>query len=118
MGQHRQVPDQDNLTTRLTMAAAQSTSQHSESEKTNQLRQLTVGYVPGSARSGTYPQLCFGGRWLAELGFPIGSKVKMEVSQGRLFIEPIPQGEVLKADALRRLEIAERMLRVADQPAR
>lgn len=89
------------------MAISQST-QHSDSGKT---RQLTVGYLPGAARSGTYPQLCFGGRWLEQVGFPIGSKVTIQVSEGRLVIEPIPPGEILKADALRRLAIAERMLK-------
>jgi hypothetical protein len=98
------------------MAASQST-QHSKSEKTCQSRQLTVRYLPGAARSGNYPQLSFGGRWLEQLGFAVGSKVKLDVSEGRLVIERIPQGEVLKADALRRLSIAEAMLMVVDQPA-
>jgi hypothetical protein len=40
----------------------------------------------------------------------------MEVSQGRLVIELIPPGEVLKAYALRQIEAAERMLKVAGQP--
>jgi hypothetical protein len=34
----------------------------------------------------------------------------VEISQGRLVIEQNPQGEVYKADALRRLAIAEEML--------
>ena len=99
------------------MANSQSTTRQPDSVNINPDRRMTVGYVPGAARVGRYPELRFGGRWLQQLGFPIGSKIKMEVSQGRLVIEPIPPGEILKAHALRQLAVAESMLKVADQPS-
>jgi hypothetical protein len=37
------------------------------------------------------PFLRLKGRWLDEAGFPIGSKVRVEVSHGRLVIEALPQ---------------------------
>jgi len=37
------------------------------------------------------PFLRLKGRWLDRAGFPIGSKVRVEVSQGRLIIEALPQ---------------------------
>jgi toxic protein SymE len=98
------------LALRMIMATSQCTTQQSKSVEIKRCRELTVGYLPGSARAGTYPRISLAGRWLEQLGFLIGSKVKVEVSQGRLVIEQSPPGEVYKADALRRLAIAERML--------
>jgi toxic protein SymE len=94
----------------MIMATSQSTTQQSKSEEIKRRRELTVGYLPGAARSGRYPRISLSGRWLEHVGFPKGSKIKVEISQGRLVIEQNPQGEVYKADALRRLAIAEEML--------
>ena len=91
------------------MATSQCTTQQSESGETKCSRELTVGYLPGAARAGRYPRISLAGRWLEQMGFPTGSKVKVEVSLGRLVIEHSPQGQAYKADALLRLAIAERM---------
>ena len=102
---------------RMIMATSQCTTRQSKSGEIKRCRQLTVGYLPGSARAGTYPRISLAGRWLEQIGFPIGSKVKVEVSQGRLVIEQSPQGAAYMADALRRLAIAEEMLMAEGYPA-
>ena len=52
-------------------------------------RKLTVGSAPLDL-PGTYvPYLRLRGRWLREAGFAIGRNVKVEVSEGRLTLEPI-----------------------------
>jgi hypothetical protein len=59
-------------------------------------RQLTVSrtYQPRRPRVYTsrpdvrVPYLRFNGLWLAEAGFPIGSKVHVQVEEGRLVVTP------------------------------
>ena len=46
---------------------------------------LTVGYGP----LGGMPYRRLRGRWLRDAGSAIGRKVKVEVSEGRLILEPV-----------------------------
>ena len=52
-------------------------------------RILTVSYIPLEKPGVEVPYLRLRGRWLRNAGFAIGRKVKVEVSEGRLMIEPI-----------------------------
>jgi len=51
-------------------------------------RRLTVGYKPLKSPGVEVPYLGLRGRWLRDAGFEIGRSVKVEVSEGRLTIEP------------------------------
>ena len=60
-------------------------------------RQLTVSHnYHRRAREAWYqpessipvPYLRFNGLWLAEAGFPIGAKVRVQVEEGRLVVTP------------------------------
>ena len=59
-------------------------------------RRLTVSHTHQPRRPRRYtpypgvyvPYLRFNGLWLAEAGFPIGSKVRVQVEQGRLVVTP------------------------------
>jgi hypothetical protein len=51
-------------------------------------RRLTVGYKPLKSPGVEVPYLCLRGRWLRDAGFDIGRSVRIEVSGGRLTIEP------------------------------
>ena len=51
-------------------------------------RRLTVGYKPLKSPGVNVPYLRLHGRWLKDAGFEIGRGVKVEVSEGRLTIEP------------------------------
>jgi toxic protein SymE len=66
-----------------------------------ELRHLTIGESvvsdPSVSRHPSHhprptsaPHLRLAGRWLEKAGFAIGMKVRVEVSQGHLIIEPIP----------------------------
>lgn len=66
-------------------------------------RQLTVSHTHQPRRPRRYtpypgvrvPYLRFNGLWLAEAGFPIGSKVRVQVEEGRLVVTPAaPASEV------------------------
>ena len=52
-------------------------------------RRLTVGYAPLDSPGSYVPYLRLRGRWLKDAGFAIGRNVKIEVSEGRLMIEPV-----------------------------
>jgi hypothetical protein len=52
-------------------------------------RRLTVGYSTGDSPGSDVPYLRLRGRWLKDAGFAIGRNVKVEVSEGRLMIEPV-----------------------------
>lgn len=51
-------------------------------------RRLTVGYKPLKSPGVEVPYLRLRGHWLRDAGFEIGRSVKVEVSEGRLTIEP------------------------------
>ena len=51
-------------------------------------RMLTVGYKPLKSPGAEVPYLRLRGRWLRDAGFEIGRSVKVDVSEGRLTIEP------------------------------
>jgi toxic protein SymE len=51
-------------------------------------RRLTVGYRPLRSPGVEVPYLGLRGRWLRDAGFEIGRSVKVDVSEGRLTIEP------------------------------
>lgn len=42
----------------------------------------------------TIPQIRINGIWLQELGFNIGDKISLELIEGKLIIEKLPQEEV------------------------
>ena len=44
-----------------------------------------------NSRPTSAPYLRLAGKWLEKAGFAPGAKVRVEVSQGRLVIEPVPQ---------------------------
>ena len=52
-------------------------------------RRLTIGCTGEGRRKPDIPYLRLRGRWLGRAGFPIGRKVKIYVSEGRLIIEPL-----------------------------
>ena len=52
-------------------------------------RRLKVGYKPLKSPGVEVPFLPLRGRWLRDAGFEIGRNVKIEVSGGRLTIEPV-----------------------------
>jgi hypothetical protein len=43
------------------------------------------------SRPTSAPYLRLAGKWLEKAGFTAGAKVRVDVSQGRLVIEPVPQ---------------------------
>jgi hypothetical protein len=113
--------DDDNIAKRLpqslkglmTMDVSQSTTQQSESVKSKHIRRLQVGYLAGAARKRP-PHIRITGRWVEEAGFPVGAKVSVEVSPGRIVIEPaLP--EEYKVSPPKRAYIAERMAMTVDQ---
>jgi toxic protein SymE len=71
----------------MPMTPSQCATQQQAPENSESCRHLTVGYYPGSKRGRTDPHLRIGGRWLEEAGFPIGGKVSVAVSPGRLIID-------------------------------
>lgn len=52
-------------------------------------RRLTVGYKPLKSPGVEVPCLRLRGRWLRDAGFEIGRSVRVDVSEGRLTIEPV-----------------------------
>jgi hypothetical protein len=52
-------------------------------------RRLTIGCTGTGAPRPDVPFLRLSGRWLERAGFPIGGKVQIDVSEGRLIIEPV-----------------------------
>ena len=102
-----------NLIKRLTMAISESTSQQLISGK-SQPRRLTVGYIASSARAGLDPHIRIMGKWVGDAGFPVGSKVNVDVSHGRLVIELAPPEAVCKSPPARRAYVAERMAMTVD----
>jgi toxic protein SymE len=52
-------------------------------------RRLTVGYKPLKSPGVEVPYLRLRGRWLKDAGFEIGRSVRVDVSEGRLTIEPV-----------------------------
>lgn len=97
------------LNTKTTMAISENTSQQSvnthshapkdpPSQQTFEPRHLTVGecavndhWEPGepNSRPTRAPYLRLAGKWLEQAGFTPGAKVRVDVSQGRLVIEPV-----------------------------
>lgn len=54
--------------------------------RTYQTRARQAWYEP--APEVRVPYLRFNGLWLAEAGFPVGSRVRVEVEEGRLVVTP------------------------------
>ena len=95
------------------MDVSQSTTQQSESVKSKHIRRLQVGYLASSARKRP-PHIRITGRWVEQAGFPVGTEVNVEVSHGRIVIEPaLP--EKYKVSPPKRTYIAERMAMTVDQ---
>jgi hypothetical protein len=53
------------------------------------LRRLTIGCTGAGAPRPDVPFLRLSGRWLERAGFAIGRRMKVEVNEGRLMIEPL-----------------------------
>jgi hypothetical protein len=96
------------------MAISDSTSQQLSSDKSNSCRRLTVGYMASSARKGQDPHIRIMGRWVGDAGFPVGSKVNVDVSHGRLVIELARPETVCEPPPPRRAYISERMAMTVD----
>ena len=95
------------------MDVSQSTTQQSESVKSKHVRRLQVGYLASSARNRP-PHIRITGRWVEEAGFPVGAEVSVEVSPGRIVIEPaLP--EDFTVGPPKRMYISERMAMTVDQ---
>ena len=95
------------------MDVSQSTTQQSESVNSKHIRRLQVGYLAGSARNRP-PHIRITGRWVEEAGFSVGAEVSVEVSRGRIVIEPaLP--EEYEVSPPKRAYIAERMAMTVDQ---
>lgn len=47
-------------------------------------RKLTVGYMPGTGKN--HPMIRLQGKWLEELGFKIGDRVEVTLSENRIVI--------------------------------
>lgn len=90
------------------MVTSQSTTQDLNADKLPARRRLTVGYLASSSK-GHPPHIRIMGHWLKEVGFPIGAKVGVEVSQGRLVIELAPPASEYQASPPRRAYVSERM---------
>jgi toxic protein SymE len=77
--------------TTTTSGGAEMNQQHELAERTPyaKARRLKVGYASGDQPGSDVPFLRLCGRWLRDAGFPIGRNVKVEVSEGRLTIEPV-----------------------------
>ena len=52
-------------------------------------RRITMGYVPTREPGVELPCLKLRGGWLREAGFAIGRKLKVEINEGHLIIEPV-----------------------------
>jgi Toxin SymE, type I toxin-antitoxin system/Antidote-toxin recognition MazE, bacterial antitoxin len=71
------------------MDVSQSTTQQSGSVKPKHIRHLTVGYLAGVTKNRP-AHIRIVGRWVEEAGFREGTKVDVEVSEGRIVIRPAP----------------------------
>jgi len=69
-------------------ASMNAQEQYIASNTSTESRRLTVGYKPLKSPGVEVPYIGLRGRWLREAGFEIGRSVKIEVSEGRLTIEP------------------------------
>jgi hypothetical protein len=92
------------------MAISESTSPQLNCGKGKSFRRLTVSYIADSRVKGLPPHLRIKGRWLEEAGFPVGTKVNVEVSHGRLVIERAPPEQECEVTSPMRPFITERML--------
>jgi len=71
------------------MDVSQSTTQQSGSVKPKHIRHLTVGYLAGITKKRP-AHIRIVGRWVEAAGFREGTKVDVEVSEGRIVIRPAP----------------------------
>ena len=71
------------------MDVSQSTTQQSGSVKPKHIRHLTVGYLAGISKKRP-AHIRIVGRWVEAAGFREGTKVDVEVSEGRIVIRPAP----------------------------
>ena len=71
------------------MDASQSTTQQSNSVKLKHIRHLTVGYLAGVTKKRP-AHIRIVGRWVEKAGFREGTRVDVEVSEGRIVIRPAP----------------------------
>jgi hypothetical protein len=97
------------------MAISESTSPQLICGKGKSFRRLTVSYIADSRVKGLPPHLRIKGRWLEEAGFPVGAKVNVEVSHGRLVIERAPPEQECEVTSPMRPFISERMLRTIER---
>ena len=88
------------------MAITKSTTQQSQSVTPKHIRHLQVGYLASSARKRP-PHIRIVGRWVEQAGFPVGTHVNVEVSDGRIVIERAPPSE--HAPPLKRVTLVEKM---------
>ena len=67
-------------------------------------KNIKVQYTSRCSGSGlysyykNYPKIQMEGKWLEELGFHIGDKLKVEYEEGSIKITPVPQSELMVAE--------------------
>ena len=71
--------------------------------KTKQIKvqyssRCTYGGYYGSSRYTNYPKIQMEGKWLQELGFNVGDKLKVEYEEGCIRITPEPQPVMMVAE--------------------
>ena len=71
------------------MDVSQSTTQQSNSVRPKHIRHLTVGYLAGITKNRP-AHIRIVGRWVEKAGFREGTRVDVEVSEGRIVIRPAP----------------------------
>ena len=71
------------------MDVSQSTTQQSNPVKSKHIRHLTVGYLAGITKNRP-AHIRIVGRWVEKAGFREGTRVDVEVSEGRIVIRPAP----------------------------
>jgi hypothetical protein len=83
----------ENTTTPSERGTITDESPRADGSPSLRCRRLKVGYAYTDPERNLphrpVPHLRLAGRWLKEAGFTIGQHVKIEVSEGRLTIEPV-----------------------------
>ena len=61
-------------------------------------RSASSSYVYGGTRYTSYPKIQMEGKWLQELGFNVGDKLKVEYEEGSIRISLAPQPVMMVAE--------------------
>ncbi|KPD04181.1 SymE family type I addiction module toxin [Moellerella wisconsensis] len=58
-------------------------------ELSSKQRHYKIGYLPNQGEPNKKPQLILSGKWLATLGFTIGTPIKISLEMGQLIIQRV-----------------------------